>query len=105
MLKVYKYKLDDRVFWVEAPVVNWLYVDWQEREGCYCAWALIDVDLPQRRFQFIELYTGASVDNDLLKGYKYLGTVNRDYLVSHWFVAEYDCNNEVMFIGDQDVSE
>ena len=105
MLKVYKYKLDDRVFWVEAPVVNWLYVDWQEREGCYCAWALIDVDLPQRRFQFFELDTGREVSEEMLKGYQHLGTVNMNYYVAHWFVGEYDNNNKIMIDEDEDVSE
>lgn len=105
MLSVYKYKLDDTIFWIEAPVVNWLYVDWQEREGCYCAWALVDLDAPKRKFQFLELYTGTMIDNDILRGYQHLGTVNRNYLVSHWFVAEYDNNNKVMVDEDEDVSK
>lgn len=101
MLSVYKYKLNDSVFWVEAPVINWLYVDWQEREECYCAWALVDLEAPIRRFQFLEVYTGTQFSEEMLKGYQHLGTVNRDYLVSHWFVGEYDNNKKIMV--DEDV--
>lgn len=105
MLSVYKYKLNDTICWIEAPVINWLDIDWQEREGCFCAWALVNLDGPDRKFQFFELDTGKEVSEEMLKGYQHLGTVNMNYYVAHWFVGEYDNNNKIMIDEDENVSE
>lgn len=105
MLAVYKYKIDDTNAWITAPVINWLYIDWQNRERCFCAWALVDLDAPERKFQFLMLETGMKADEEILRGYQHLGTVNMDYYVAHWFVGEYDNENKIMIEEDEYVSK
>lgn len=90
MVAVYKYKIEDNCQWVDAPVINWLSVDWQDRERSYVAWALIDTEAADRRFQIVLLETGKMIDGTMLDGYQHLGTVNSDFYVVHFFVAEFD---------------
>lgn len=96
MLSVYKYKINDVNSWVIAPVINWLYIDWQEKEKCFCAWALVDLNAENRKFQFLMLETGMEIGGDMLEGYQHLSTVNMNHYVTHWFVGEYDNNNKIM---------
>ena len=45
MLSIHKYIVGSGKI-VEAPVIHWLKVDYQERERRWVAWALIDLDAP-----------------------------------------------------------
>ena len=90
MLTIYKYKLRKYTEIIDAPVVNWLHVDWQEREKCYCLWALIDDEAANRKFKVMWMETGEHFPAEELDGFQYLGTVNKNIYVAHFFVAELD---------------
>ena len=96
MLSIHKYIVGSGKI-VEAPVIHWLKVDYQERERRWVAWALIDLDAPYRIFEFKMIETGAEVDPEELKGFSYIDTVNLNIYVAHFFIAEIDSNTgEVM---------
>lgn len=101
MVAVFKYKIQDTIQWIDAPVINWLTVDWQEKEQCYVAWAMVDLEAKIRRFQIIALETGAQVDGTMLDGYQHLGTVNSNYYVLHFFVGEFDPKTEEIMKDDE----
>ena len=89
MLSIFKYKIDGTYTEVHADVVQWLHVDWQEREGCFVAWALVDINSEKDRCFLIRLIeTGEWIGDTELEGYGFLGSVNLNMYVSHFFVAE-----------------
>ena len=89
MLSIYKYKICGAYTEVYADVVQWLDVGWQDREGCFVAWALVNVNSKRNRCFLIRLIeTGELVGDTELEGYGYLGSVNLNMYVSHFFVAE-----------------
>ena len=89
MLSIDKYKICGTYTEVHADVVQWLSVDWQEREGCFVAWALVDVDSEKNRCFLIRLVeTGELIGDTELEGYGFLGSVNLNMYVSHFFVGE-----------------
>lgn len=90
MLVIYKYKIKKYDEIIDAPVINWLHVDWQEREKCFCAWALVDDEAANRKFKIIWMETGEHFPAEELDGFQYLGTVNKNIYVAHFFVAELD---------------
>ena len=110
MLSIYKYKICGTYTEVHADVVQWLDVGWQDREGCFVAWALVNVDSEKDRSFLIRIVeTGELVGDTELEGYGYLGSVNLEIYVSHFFVAEInpktkelikDDNNYEPFIVD-----
>ena len=110
MLSIYKYKICGTYTEVNADVVQWLDVGWQDREGCFVAWALVNVDSEKDRSFLIRIVeTGELVGDTELEGYGYLGSVNLEIYVSHFFVAEInpktkelikDDNNYEPFIVD-----
>lgn len=88
MLTIYKYKIEGSYTEVHADVIQWLNIDWQEREGSFVAWALVDPEGPQRCFLIRLVETGEYLGDTELEGYGYLGSVNLNIYVSHFFVAE-----------------
>ena len=90
MLVIYKYRLKKYTEIIDAPVVNWLHVDWQEREKCYCLWALVDDEAASRKFKVTWVETGEPFPAEELDGFQYLGTVNKNIYVAHFFIAELD---------------
>ena len=90
MRAIYKYKIKKYDEIIDAPVVHWLHVDWQDREHCFCAWALIDDEMKARKFNIKLIETGEHFRADELDGYQYICTVNKNLYVAHFFAAELD---------------
>ncbi len=89
MLSIFKYRIEGTYTEVHADVVQWLSVDWQEREGSFVAWALVDINSEKDRCFLIRLVeTGELIGDTELEGYGFLGSVNLNMYVSHFFVAE-----------------
>lgn len=101
MVAVYKYRIEDTIQWINAPVINWLTVDWQEKEQCYVAWAMVDLDAADRKFQIVSLETGEQINGAMLDGYQHLGTVNSNYYVLHFFVGEFNPETEEIMKDDE----
>lgn len=89
MLSIFKYRIEGTYTEVHADVIQWLSVDWQEREGSFVAWALVDINSEKDRCFLIRLVeTGELIGDTELEGYGFLGSVNLNMYVSHFFVAE-----------------
>lgn len=89
MLSIFKYRIGQGEE-VEAPVIHWLHCDYQKRENSFVAWALVDLEAEDRVFKFRLAETGVHFHSTQLEGYQYLGSVNLDIYVAHFFVAELD---------------
>lgn len=100
MLTIYKYIIEGSYTEVKADVVQWLDVGWQEREDCFVAWALVDPEGVQRNFLIKLIETGECVSDTELEGYRYLGSVNLNFYVSHFFVAEINPENKEVLVED-----
>lgn len=100
MLTIYKYKIEGSYTEVKANVVQWLDVGWQEREGCFVAWALVNPEGAERSFLIKLIKTGEYVSDTQLEGYRYLGSVNLDFYVGHFFVAEINPENKEVLVTD-----
>ena len=92
MLSIFKYRIGQGEE-VEAPVIHWLHCDYQKRENSFVAWALVDLEAEDRVFKFRMVETGVHFHSTRLEGYQYLGSVNLDIYVAHFFVAELDPNS------------
>lgn len=101
MLTIYKYTIEGSCTEVKANVVQWLDVGWQEREGCFVAWALVNPEGAERSFLIKLIKTGEYVSDTQLEGYRYLGSVNLDFYVSHFFVAEINPENKEVLVDDK----
>lgn len=93
-MKILKFKMRSPMRWIDAPVVKWLAVDYQERENCFVLWAMVDESLPIRTFQIIWVETGKLVSNTLFDGFEYLGTAQWDGYVAHFFVGDFTPQKE-----------
>ena len=101
MLAIYKYKIKYYETIIDAPIINWLKIDYQKREGCYVAWALVDIDAPDRKFKVIWVETGEHISETSLKGFQYLDSVNQDLYVAHFFVAELNPETLEVMVDDE----
>ena len=88
MLSIYKYKVKRYEDYIDAPIVKWLSVDWQEREKAFCIWALVNDELPDSKYSVRMIETGERIDEATLDGYQYIGTVNKNFYVAHFFAAK-----------------
>lgn len=103
MLSIYKYKICGTYTEIHADVVQWLDVGWQDREGCFVAWALVNIDSKKDRSFLIRIVeTGELVGDTELEGYGYLGSVNLEIYVSHFFVAEINPKTKELIKDDND---
>ena len=105
MLAIYKYRITKYEEIVDAPIINWLYVDWQERESCYCIWGMVDDEAANRKFKVKLVETGEHFSNTELNGFSYLGTVNKNLYVAHFFVAELDPKTYEVMVDDEEQKE
>lgn len=96
MLAIYKYKVCGSYTEVEADVIQWLKVDWQDREKSFVAWALVNPGGPRRSFLIQMIETGEYIGDTELQGYRYLGSVNLNVYVSHFFVAEINPDTKML---------
>ena len=102
MLAIYKYKIEGSYTEVRANVVQWLDVGWQDREGCFVAWALVNPNDPPRYYLIKLIETGEYIGDTELEGYRYLGSVNLNIYVSHFFVAEINPKTKEVLVDEND---
>lgn len=101
MLVIYKYKMRKYEEIIDAPVISWLKVDWQDRINCYCLWALVDDEASARKFKVRLIETGEHFPAEELDGYQYLDTVNKNIYVAHFFIAELNPETLEVMVEDE----
>lgn len=84
---IYKFILNQETYTLikTGKVVKWLDLQWQD--GNLVIWAIVDTE-DECAYLIVPFWTGQSIENIPSKEVAYLGTIQQDDLVWHYFAYE-----------------
>ena len=82
------YKYDLRPGYVEAPIKKILDVQYQD--GVPVMWAIVKPDSRKIRIDVAFVVTGQEIDQEILREYDYMKTLQDGWYVTHVFIKEGD---------------